>query len=83
MGYLLGPSALADEAAGEREHRTAVTSDHLGHRGVIVAGDRGDELVVIDLSEIFSRHSFTLPGRERAKPRRSANSAAIPRAGLG
>jgi hypothetical protein len=39
--------------------------------------------VVIDLSEIFSRHSSTRPGREGTKLRRSPNSAAIPRAGLG
>ena len=83
LGYLLGPSAVTDEAAGERQHRTAVTSDDLGHRGVIAAGDRGDELVVIDLAEIFSRHSSTWPGRKGTKLCRSPNSAAIPRAGLG
>ena len=54
--------------AGARTRaRPAVPSHDLGHRGFIAPGDRGDERRVIDLTEIFRRHSSTWSGRVRTK----------------
>jgi hypothetical protein len=40
-----------------------MTTHNFGHRGVIASGDRGHERTVIDLAEIFRRHSSTWSGR--------------------